>query len=83
MIDNELVRAYEAYFDLFSREGWKLLIEDLESMVEGLDSLDYVDSIEKLHYHKGQLAILRRLIGMKAAMEAAYEDLDSDPSDWD
>ena len=82
-MDNPEVRyQYEAYFDLFSREGWALLIEDLESMVEGLDSLDYVDSIEKLHYHKGQLAILRRLIGMKAAMEAAYEDM-TDTSDYE
>ena len=82
-MDNpDVLKQYESYFDMFSREGWKLLIEDLESMVEGLDSLDYVDSIEKLHYHKGQLAILRRLIGMKAAMEAAYEDM-TDTSDYE
>lgn len=82
-MDNpDVLHQYEAYFDLFSREGWALLIEDLESMVSGIDSLDYVDSLEKLHYNKGQLAILRRLIGMRAAMEAAYEDL-RDSSDYE
>jgi hypothetical protein len=78
-MDNpDVQKQFEDFFDLFSRPGWTLLVEDLESMIENLDSLEYVDSLEKLQYHKGQLTILRRIVGMKQAMEAAYEDLDEE-----
>lgn len=74
-MDNSLVKQYEDYFDLFSREGWKLLMEDIDSMIESLDSLDYVNSMEELSNHKGQLTILKRIRGFENAIEAAYEEL--------
>jgi hypothetical protein len=78
-MDNpDVQKQFEDYFDLFSRPGWALLMEDLESMIENLDSLEYVDSLEKLQYHKGQLTILRRIVGMRQAMDAAYEDFDEE-----
>ena len=75
MDNSEVLQQYEDYFDLFSRAGWKLLMEDIESMIEGLDSLDYVNSIEELQNSKGQLMILKRIRGFENAIEAAYEDL--------
>lgn len=77
-MDNSLVKQYEDYFDLFSRDGWKLLMEDIDSMIESLDSLDYVSSLEELHSHKGQLTILKRIRGFESAIEAAYEELTSE-----
>ncbi len=78
-MDNpDVAKQYEDFFDLFSRPGWQLLMEDMQGIVNSIDSLEYVDSLEKLHYNKGQLAILRRLIGMKDAMEAAYEQMESE-----
>lgn len=74
-MDNSLVKQYEDYFDLFSREGWKLLMEDLDQMIESIDSLDYVSNIEELHYTKGQLTILKRLRGFENGIIAAYEEL--------
>ncbi len=78
-MDNSLERQYEDYFDLFSRDGWKLLMEDIDSMIESLDSLDYVTSMEELHNHKGQLTILRRIRGFENAIESAYEEITSEP----
>ena len=74
-MDNSLEKQYEDYFDLFSRDGWKLLMEDMDSMIESIDSLDYVSSLEELHSHKGQLTILKRIRGFQNAIQAAYEDL--------
>lgn len=74
-MDNSLEKQYEDYFDLFSRDGWKLLMEDIDSMIESIDSLDYVSSLEELHSHKGQLTILKRIRGFQNAIQAAYEDL--------
>lgn len=74
-MDNpEVQKQFDDYFTLFSMPGWALLMEDLESMIKGLDSIDYVANLEELHYKKGQLAILKRMVGFRNAMETAYED---------
>jgi hypothetical protein len=77
-VDNSLEKQYEDYFDLFSRNGWKLLMEDIDSMIDSLDSLDYVSSLEDLHNHKGQLTILKRIRGFETAITAAHEELTSE-----
>lgn len=74
MENPDVQKQFDDYFDLFSRPGWALLMEDLEGMVKGLDSIEYVANLEELHYKKGQLAILKRMVGFRNAMEAAYED---------
>jgi len=74
-MDNSLEKQYEDYFDLFSRAGWKLLMEDIDAMIESLDSLDYVSTFEELNNHKGQLTILKRIRGFENSIEAAYEEL--------
>jgi aryl carrier-like protein len=74
-LDNSLEKQYEDYFDLFSRSGWKLLMEDLDLMIEGLDSIDSIQTLEDLKYKQGQLVILKRIRNMATTMEAAYQDL--------
>lgn len=74
MDNSEVLKQYEDYFDLFSRDGWKLLMEDIDGMIKSIDSLDYVNSIEELHNFKGQLTILKRVRGFENAITAAYED---------
>jgi len=81
-MDNSLEKQYEDYFDLFSRNGWKLLMEDIDSMIEAVDSLDSVTSLEELHQYKGQLSILRRIRGFENAIAAAYEDLNDQDADF-
>lgn len=78
MDNSEIQKQYEDYFDLFSRNGWKLLMEDIDSMIESVDSLDYVTSTEDLHNHKGQLTILKRIRGFENAIAAAYEDFQNE-----
>lgn len=75
MDNSEVLKQYEDYFDLFSREGWKLLMEDIDSMIGSINSLEYISSLEELHNTKGQLTILHRIRGFENAIQAAYEDL--------
>ena len=67
-------KQYEDYFDLFSRPGWKLLMEDIQDMIIGLDSLDYVKDFDDLLEKKGQLKVLRRLQGFENAIEQAHQE---------
>ena len=75
-MDNSTVeRQMEEYFDMFSREGWKLFMEDMQDILSGIDSLDYVKDYDDFLYRKGQLEILRRIVGFENSIEAAYREL--------
>ena len=75
-MDNSTVeRQMEEYFDMFSREGWKLFMEDMRDILSGIDSLDYVKDYDDFLYRKGQLEILRRIVGFENSIEAAYREL--------
>lgn len=74
-MDNSLVKQYEDYFEMFTTNGWKLLMEDIEGMINSLDSISYVNTLEELHSYKGQLSMLHRLRGFENAITQAYEQL--------
>lgn len=78
MDNTDVQKQFDDYFDLFSRPGWALFMEDIDGMIEAMDSLEYVTSMEDLHDKKGQLKILKRMAGFRATMEAAYEDFTSE-----
>ena len=67
-------KQYEDYFDLFSRPGWKLLMEDIQDMIIGIDSLDYIKDHDDLIDKRGQLKVLRRLQGFENAIQTAYTE---------
>lgn len=69
------MKQYESYFDLFSRDGWKLLAEDIESMIDSIDALDNIQTFDELKYKQGQMIILKRILNMPSTLEAAYQDL--------
>lgn len=74
-MDNSTVeRQFEDYFDMFSREGWKLFMADIKDIIEGVDSLDYVKDYDDFLVRKGQLKILRRIEGFENGIEAAYRE---------
>jgi len=71
----DIEKQYEDYFDLFSRPGWKLLQEDIQQMIIGLDSIDYVKDHDDLLDKRGQLKVLRRLQGFENGITQAHEEL--------
>lgn len=77
-MDNSLAKQYEDYFDLFSRPGWALLMEDIDLMIEGIDSVDNINSFEDLKFIQGQMTILKRIRNLSVTMEAAYEDINEE-----
>ena len=71
-IDEE--KYYEHYFDLFSTEGWKQLLSELQDIYQSY-SVDHVESVEELYSAKGQREILSRLLHFQNGIEAAYASL--------
>lgn len=71
----ELQRYYEDRFSMMATQGWKDLIEDIEAMLAATNNLDNVETAEKLHFRKGEVSIMKWILGLKEMSEKAYEDL--------
>lgn len=71
----ELQRYYEDRFDLFSRQGWLDLMEDVDVMLEAMNNVSTIADEKSLQFRKGEISILTWLKTLKGVSERAYEDL--------
>ena len=71
----ELQKYYESRFDMMSREGWKDLCVDIDSMIESLNNISVIPDEKTLQFRKGELSILTWLKTLKEVSEKAYEEL--------
>ena len=71
----ELQKYYEDRFDLFSRQGWADLMEDVDNMLIQLNNVSTIVDEKRLQFRKGEISILTWLQTLKSVSERAYEDL--------
>ena len=71
----ELQKYYEDRFDLFSRQGWADLMEDVDNMLIPLNNVAPIADEKSLQFRKGEISILIWLQTLKSVSERAYEDL--------
>ena len=71
----ELQKYYEDRFDLFSRQGWADLMEDVDTMLISLNNVSTIADEKSLQFRKGEISILIWLQTLKSVSERAYEDL--------
>ena len=74
-MNQELQRYYEARFDMFSREGWLDLMQDVDKMLESMNNVSTIADEKSLQFRKGEISILVWLQTLKWVSERAYEDL--------
>ena len=74
-MNQELQKYYEDRFDLFSRQGWLDLMEDIDNMIASLNNISTIPDEATLHFKKGELSILTWLRTLKEVSERAYEEL--------
>lgn len=74
-MDKELEKYYESRFDMMATQGWKDLVEDAKKMLETYEDIRPLQTVEDLHFAKGQLDILNWLINLKKVSEDAFEEL--------
>lgn len=63
---------YERYFDLFSTDGWKQFIEELEEIIDNY-TIDEIKDEKHLNTVKGQLQILYRVTGFETSIRNSYD----------
>lgn len=74
-MNKELQKYYEDRFSMMATQGWKDLIEDLETMLAATDNLSGVSTIEQLHFKKGEVSIMNWLKNLRDASAEVYERL--------
>jgi len=74
-VSPELQKYYENRFDLMSKEGWKDLMEDIDTMIESLNNISTIPDEKSLQFKKGELSILTWLRTLKEVSERAFEEL--------
>ena len=71
----ELQRYYESRFDTMATEGWKDLMEDIDTMINSLNNISTIPDEKSLQFKKGELSILVWLKTLKQVSTQAYEEL--------
>ena len=74
-MNQELQHYYENRFDMMSKEGWKDLMEDIDTMIESLNNISTIPDEKSLQFKKGELSILTWLRTLKEVSERAFEEL--------
>lgn len=74
----ELQKYYESRFDMMSTDGWKDLIDDIETMAASINNIATVNDEKDLQFKKGELSILTWLKTLKQVSEQAYEELQNE-----
>lgn len=77
-MDKELQRYYEERFSMMVTTGWADLMDDLKVLLDQYSNIDSVNTDDTLQFRKGQVDILKYILGLKELSERTYEELQND-----
>ena len=73
MFDPILELYYRNMRDMFRSEGWKQLLEDLNSNAVLINSVEVTKDLEDLHFRKGQLSVIANILNLEAQIDTAEQ----------
>jgi hypothetical protein len=74
-MNRELQDYYENRFAMMATQGWQDLLEDLELMLSSTDTVKGVETVEQLHFRKGEISIMTWLKNLRESSNEVYEQL--------
>jgi hypothetical protein len=74
-MNRELQDYYENRFTMMATQGWQDLLEDIELMITSTDTLGGIETIEQLHFRKGEMSIMNWIKTLKESSTDVYEQL--------
>ena len=72
----ELQKYYEDRFSMMGSDGWKDLMEDIDTMISSLNNISVIEGEKDLKFKQGELSILNWLKTLHEVSKRAYEELD-------
>jgi hypothetical protein len=74
-MNRELQDYYENRFAMMSTQGWKDLVEDIQTMIDATDRIGGLDTEQQLHFKKGELSIMNWIKTLRESSTEVYEQL--------
>ena len=74
-MNRELQDYYENRFNMMATPGWRDLLEDIDLMLSSTDTVKGVETIEQLHFRKGEVSVMTWIKNLKQSSEEVYEQL--------
>ena len=75
-MDKELQIYYEKLLDLFTRDGWKQFIEDIQDNADMLNDITTISDEKQFWYRRGQLEAVERILSYESTIKNTYEDFE-------
>lgn len=72
----DLQKYYENRFSMMGSDGWKDLMEDIDTMISSLNNISVIEGEKDLKFKQGELSILNWLKTLHEVSKRAYEELD-------
>jgi len=73
-------KYYEDRFTMLCEQGWKDLMEDVQAMIDARERIGGINTIEELHYAKGELSVMNWLKSLEQVSRDAYDLLKGEDS---
>jgi len=70
----ELEEYYNNYFELFRTQGWKQLVEELQTNAVSINSVEATKDSDDLYFRKGQIAVLAYILNLEDFTNKGFED---------
>lgn len=78
-MDEKLNQQYlESLMDLFHRDGWKSLMEEMQITLNQVSTIDWIKTSEQLNYARGKREVLLTLLKLEATVREALEAADAE-----
>lgn len=77
-MEKELQVYYENLLDLFTRDGWKQFIEDIQDNADVLSDITTIPDEKQFWYRRGQLEAILRVLSYESTIKSSYEDFEKD-----
>jgi len=72
---------YEQIQEMLLTQGWKNVETEITTLVDAIEGIDAVNSVEDLYYKKGQLNIARLILNLPHTVDSALEVLKEESQD--
>lgn len=74
-MDRATQNYYDARFDLFSKEGWREWIKEIQEFETTINNVDGVKTVEDLWFRKGQMDMIRYILHLETVSRATHDRL--------
>lgn len=75
------IQHYEQIQEMLLTQGWKNVEKEIATLVDAVEGIEAVKSVEDLYYKKGQLNIARLILNLPHTVDSTLEVLKEESQD--